>query len=116
MATPSTDSAAIKATIKALMSDGWELVEVNDGSDLLTERGAPVISQAQMWEWCHGTYATPGTLKAAVRNAYSEGSAHADMGPELARARFRALAANGPTEVSAAFRLGYEYRSAMHLD
>lgn len=23
MATPSTDSAAIKATIKALMSDGW---------------------------------------------------------------------------------------------
>lgn len=33
MATPSTDSAAIEATINALLADGWELVAVNDGDD-----------------------------------------------------------------------------------
>lgn len=33
MATPSTDSAAIEATIHALLADGWELVAVKDGDD-----------------------------------------------------------------------------------
>lgn len=43
MATPSTDSAAIEATINALLADGWELVAVNDGDD----GNVAVVNRAQ---------------------------------------------------------------------